>query len=128
MPEEPLRLGAARPGEGNRSWSAGAGSGALATGIVEVAWLLSELHRRRPEASFHLDWAEFVQAGHGLFLWEAFITDRAKGTTHDDDAAVAVAAFRDALPDPRIANAVSAERPLSLDRRRDIVAWNIVPW
>jgi hypothetical protein len=114
VPKEPLRLGTARPGEGNRSWSAGAGSGALATGIVEVAWLLSELRRRWLDARAFLDWADFAAAGNGLFLWEAFVTDRAKATTHVDDAAVAVAAFRDALPDPRIANAVDAERPLSL--------------
>ncbi len=114
VPEEPLRLGMARSGEGNRSWSAGAGSGALATGIVEVAWLLSELHHRRPDTRVFLDWSDFVEAGVGLFLWEAFVTDRAKAATHVDDAAVAVAAFRNALPNPRVSNAVDAERPLSL--------------
>jgi hypothetical protein len=40
VPDDPMRLGMARPGESNRSWSAGAGAGALATGIVEVAWVL----------------------------------------------------------------------------------------
>jgi hypothetical protein len=104
----------ARHGDGNRAWSAGAGSGALATGIVEVAWLLQELRRRWPRGSAHLDWGTFSDAGRGLFLWEAFVTDRAKAATHADDAAVAVAAFRDALPDPTSANAVTAERPLSL--------------
>jgi hypothetical protein len=114
VPEQPLRLGMARPGEGNRSWSAGAGAGAMATGIVEVAWILSELRRRCPASDAYLDWAEFAAAGCGLFLWEAFVTDRAKATTHVDDATVAVTAFRDFLPDPRVMNAVSAERPLSL--------------
>jgi hypothetical protein len=114
VPEHPLRLGMARPGEGNRSWSAGAGAGALATGLVEVPWLLSELRRRRPHTPVYLDWSEFVRADAGLFLWEAFVTDRAKAATHVDDAAVAVAAFRDALPDPMTANAVEGERPLSL--------------
>jgi hypothetical protein len=42
------------------------------------------------------------------------VTARAKATTHVDDATVAVTAFRAALPDPTSANAVSAERPLSL--------------
>lgn len=32
-------LGRARTGEGNRSWSAGAGTGALATGLVQLAWV-----------------------------------------------------------------------------------------
>jgi uracil-DNA glycosylase len=114
VPEEPLRLGMARPGENNRAWSGGAGAGALATGLVEVAWTLRELSQRRPDTRFHLDWVEFAQAGEGVFLWEAFVTERAKTATYVDDAAVAVAAFRDALPDPTSANAVTAERPLSV--------------
>jgi hypothetical protein len=114
IPEQPLRLGTARPGEKNRSWSAGAGAGAMATGIVEVAWILSELRRGLPDTRAYLDWADFTAAGTGLFLWEAFVTDRAKAATHVDDATVAVAAFRDALPDVTTANAVTAERPLSL--------------
>ena len=114
VPEEPLRLGAARVGEGNRSWSAGAGAGALATGLVEVAWTLEELRRRAPDLPVFLEWERFRTAGVGLFLWEAFVTDKAKAATHVDDAIVAVAAFRGALPDPAAANAVTSERPLSL--------------
>ena len=114
VPAEPLRLGTARVGEGNRSWSAGAGAGALATGLVQVAWILSELRRRLSHARTYLDWDDFIAGGSGLFLWEAFVTDRAKATTHVDDATVAVAAFRAALPHPAAANAVTAERPLSL--------------
>lgn len=114
VPEQPLRLGMARPGESNRSWSAGAGAGAMATGIVEVAWILSELRRRRPNAKPYLDWAQFAAAGRGLFVWEAFVTAGAKAATHVDDATVAVAAFRDCLSDPTARNAVTAERPLSL--------------
>src|SRR6266545_5843342 len=110
VPEQPLRLGRARPGEGNRSWSAGAGAGAMATGIVEVAWIFSELRRRCPKAKPYLDWAEFAAAGCGLFLWEAFVTAGAKAATHVDDATVAVAAFRDCLPHPTAMNAVTAER------------------
>ncbi|MGE5434467.1 MAG: hypothetical protein ACM3S3_06740, partial [Candidatus Doudnabacteria bacterium] len=114
VPEQALGLGMARTGEKNRSWSAGAGAGAMATGIVQVAWILSELRRRSPDTTTHLDWAELRQTSHGLFLWEAFVTDRAKAATHVDDATVAVTAFRNALPDPTTANAVTAERPLSL--------------
>jgi hypothetical protein len=114
VPEPPLRLGMARPGEGNRSWSAGAGAGAMATGAVQVAWVLGELRRRCPEAMVYLDWAGFAAAGRGLFLWEAVVTAGAKAASHVDDAAVAVAAFRDGLPDPHAVNAVGAERPLSL--------------
>jgi hypothetical protein len=113
VPEQPLRLGMARAGERNRPWSAGAGAGAMATGIVEVAWILAELRRRCPKATPYLDWTEFA-TGRGLFVWEAFVTAGAKAATHVDDATVAVAAFRNCLPDPTAMNAVTAERPLSL--------------
>jgi hypothetical protein len=114
VPDDPFRLGAARPGEGTRPWSAGAGTSALTTGLVQVAWVLVELRERRPADHVHLDWAAFEAAGVGLFLWEAFVTEQAKATTHVDDATIAVACFTDALPDPRSASTVTAERPLSL--------------
>ncbi len=114
VPEDPLRLGAARSGEAARTWSASAGASSLATGLVEIAWILSEIRRRLPAATAFLDWQEFAAAGRGLFLWEAFVSAGAKATTHVDDATVAVAAFNEALPDPIAANAVAAERPLSL--------------
>lgn len=114
VPDPAVQLGRARRGEGNRSWSAGAGAGALATGAVQVAWILRELRRRGPTAEAFLDWNAFVRAGNGVFLWEAFVTDRAKATTHVDDATVAVTAFRDALDDIEAANAVSGDHPISL--------------
>ncbi len=57
----------------------------------------------------------FAAAERGLFLWEAFVTANAKAATHVDDATVAVSCFTAALPDPRSASTVSAERPLSLE-------------
>lgn len=112
--EDPLRLGVARPGEAARPWSAGAGTGALTTGLVQAAWVLAELRKRRPGDRAYLDWAAFETAGTGLFLWEAFVTEKAKAVTHFDDATIAVACFTAALPDPMSSNAVTAERPLSL--------------
>jgi len=53
----------------------------MATGIVQVAWILSELRRRCPHAKPYLDWAKFAAAEGGMFLWEAFVTDRAKAAT-----------------------------------------------
>src|SRR5262249_11359238 len=90
VPVAPFQLGAARPGEANRPGSGGAGSGVLATGLVQAAWILRELRRRLPEASAYVSWDEFAQAGRGLLLWEAFVSDRAKATTHVDDATLAV--------------------------------------
>jgi hypothetical protein len=114
VPEDPFRLGAARPGEGTRPWSAGAGTGALATGLVQAAWVLAELRKRRPDDKAYFNWADFMAARAGLFLWEAFVTDKAKATTHVDDATIAVACFTAAQPDPTSASVVTAERPFSL--------------
>src|SRR5919198_1284848 len=50
VPEDPILLGAARSGEGGRSWSAAAGAGALGTGIVQAAWILERLRQSRPGA------------------------------------------------------------------------------
>ena len=76
--------------------------------------MLAELRRHRPADLVYLDWEAFEAADAGLFLWEAFVTGKAKAVTHVDDATVAVACFTAALPDPRSASAVIAERPLSL--------------
>ena len=107
-------LGAARGGEGNRAWSAGAGTGALATGLVQAAWVLAAIKSSCPEERLHLDWPAFAADGRGLLVWEAFVSAGAKGTSHVDDATIAVAAFARALHDPTAASTITAERPLSL--------------
>lgn len=114
VPEDSLRLGMARAGEGNRPWSAGAGTGALATGLVQTAWILEQLRPRVSDTQVFLDWESFRNTGRGLFLWEAFVTDRAKAETHVDDAAVAVTCFVKSLPDPPAQNAIAEARVLSL--------------
>jgi hypothetical protein len=76
--------------------------------------VLTELRARRPDETVYVQWEEFESADNGLFLWEAFVTRGAKAASHVDDATVAVACFTAALPDPGSANAVTAERPLSL--------------
>jgi hypothetical protein len=114
VPTAEKRLGAARSGEGNRAWSAGAGSGVLATGIVQVGWILRAIRDRCPGHRLFLDWEEFARECQGLLVWEAFVSAAAKGTTHVDDAAIAVEAFSAALPDPGLASAITAESPLSL--------------
>jgi hypothetical protein len=114
VPAVDTALGAARSGEGNRAWSAGAGTGALATGLVQAAWVLRAIRARCPTHELHLTWPEFCASERALLLWEAFVSANAKGTTHVDDAAIAVAAFSAALPDPTTASTITAERPLSL--------------
>lgn len=104
--DDPRHLTKARDGEGNRAWSAGAGAGALATGIVQTVWLLREIRGSAGKAEVFLDWVSFAAAGGGLFLWEAFVTKRAKAKTHQGDAKAAVDAFASAMPTPPAANAV----------------------
>ncbi|OBK45595.1 hypothetical protein A5657_02980 [Mycobacterium kubicae] len=114
VPDDPLLLGAARVGEGNRPFAGGPGTAALVTGLVQTAWILRELRQRCSKVSAYLDWKQFTGDGQGLFLWEAFVTGKAKAASHVDDALVAATTFRHALPDVLSANAVQADRPLSL--------------
>jgi len=110
----PIQVNSARNGEGNRSWSAGAGTGALATGLVEVLWVMNEitgLLGYSPKATFQ--WADFMQC-ESVFLWEAFVTSSAKGIGHVQDAEIAISKFMDALPNPELANAIEESKVLSL--------------
>ncbi len=109
LPEDPAKLTSARPGEGSRPWSAAAGAGALAIGLPEVCWVLQELRLTiaRP-ARAHLDWQTFTRSGRGLFLWEAFVTAKAKGQSHRRDAEIGARAFLNCLPDVPAANAVKS--------------------
>ena len=110
IPSDPQKLTSARSGEGNRPWSAGAGSAALATGLTEVVWILKEIREWVPTtAGAFLDWKQFSEAGEGLFLWEAFVSGEAKaqgGQLHSEDAEIAVRSFLAALPNPTRANAI----------------------
>ena len=113
--DEPRQLTAARTGEGNRSWSAGAGCGALATGLVEVLWLLRRIRGGAPEGTTaFLDWSAFAASTGSLFLWEAFVSGEAKGEGHAHDVEIAVGRFIAALPDPTSANALHEPDVLSL--------------
>ncbi len=112
---EPMLLTSARNGEGNRSWSATAGCCVLGTGLVEVQWLLASIRANVSEsATAFLDWHSFVKSNGGLFLWEAFVSGKAKGNGHAHDAEIAVRAFRAALPNPPLANAITEQSVFSL--------------
>jgi hypothetical protein len=108
LAEDERQLTSARPGEGSRAWSAGAGCGALATGLVEVAWVLQSIRNqlKLPAKSF-LSWQDFcTQNKSGLFLWEAFVSGAAKQTSHIADAEAGAKAFSLALPSPHKVNAI----------------------
>ena len=76
--DDPRRLTAAREGEHNRAWSAGAGAWSLATGLTEIAWVLDRIRRKSGDVKAFLDWKSFQRAEDGLFVWEALVTGRGK--------------------------------------------------
>lgn len=111
LPTESLDLGKARPGEAGpgrraRPWSAAAGSGSLVSGLVQVPWLLGKIRAEVDQGrTATTDWAVFKDKRTALFVWEAMVTDSAKGGSHEDDAKIGALAFKAALPDPRESDA-----------------------
>ena len=106
--DRPEFLTCARTGEGSRAWSAGAGTGVLATGLVQVAWVLREIRKQVGEGhNAFLDWSAFLSKGSGLLLWEAFVSAEAKREGHVADAQAAVEAFAVAIREPELISAVT---------------------
>lgn len=115
LPDDPAKLTSARRGEGSHPWSAGAGAGALVTGLSETAWILREVRRRiAAEVPVFVSWPDFHEAAYGLFVWEALVTGDAKGKTHVADAEIAVRSFAAHIPGIAKANAVLEARVHSL--------------
>jgi hypothetical protein len=90
-------LGRARKGEGDRAWSAGAGTGALATGLAQLAWLCGYLQSRclrLPRPTTRL--ASFLTGDANFFIAEAMVTSTGKpeGVSALQDHADAVAAAK----------------------------------
>lgn len=88
-------LGKARQGETvdgrSRPWSAGAGSGALAMGLVQMAWVLERVGSELPGMACTTRPEVRLSGESGLFVWEAFVSGTGKpvpaGTTqHAADA------------------------------------------
>lgn len=91
--DDPQKVASARQGERQRSWSAGAGTGALATGMVQSLWMMrrvKDILGYAPTPTF--DWEEFEKTN-SVFLWEAFVTSGAGGITHIHDAEAALRCF-----------------------------------
>ena len=110
---EPKELTSRRTIDGSHSWSAAAGAAVLATGMVEATWILKELRQRQPGHSCYLDWSKFNEAKKGLFLWEAFVSGKAKSKSNWGDAQLAVKEFQNRLGDGRL-RATEEEPVLSL--------------
>lgn len=106
--DDPAGLTSGRTVDGNKPWSAGAGTSALAAGLTETAWILREVrrrlrHKRVSLPTAYLDWDEFLGSNNGIFLWEAFVSGEAKyaGTDHCQhiaDALTACREFAEGLP------------------------------
>lgn len=90
-------LGKARAGEGNRPWSAGAGAGALATGLAQGAWLLGHLAASRPGTTATSQADVWRRGGARLLLAEAFVSGSGKPVAlrADQHAADAAAVGRE---------------------------------
>lgn len=91
-------LGRGRRGEGNRSWSAGAGSGSLATGLVQMAWVLQEIACHSNGLSVTTQVERWLDGSVQVLVWEAFVSGpgrpvRSEVTQHAADAAVAAETF-----------------------------------
>ncbi|GGO85397.1 hypothetical protein GCM10011584_05270 [Nocardioides phosphati] len=101
-----MTLGRARQGETvdghSRPWSAGAGSGALATGLVQMAWVLERIGSGIPALRCTTRPELWLAGDADLFVWEAFVSGTGKPvptgiTQHAADAAAAADTFADRL-------------------------------
>lgn len=94
--ENPEELLKARPGEGTRPWSAGAGGAVTAAGLAVVPWWLTAIQKAvgaQPQATMDPTlWRPGV-----LLVWEAFVSAAGKTKTTENqnvqDAKSAVEAF-----------------------------------
>ena len=105
----------ARLGEKDRPWCAGAGSGALATGLTEYVWIFERIHKSSQiEILPTFDFNELVYGKANLFIWEAMVTRLQKGDSHADDAEIASGSFWDNYSNIDAANAIKVANPFSL--------------
>jgi hypothetical protein len=128
VPEAPDELGKARPCDaGAPAWCSPPGAAVLATGLPQVAWLLSRLHELAPEANLHLTWPAFNKAQQGLLIWEAFVSGKAKGETDEADAVIGINTFVAQMPTGNL-NAAETQRPFSLAAAAALWAgWAVPP-
>ena len=118
VPDDYRALGRARATDyGRPAWSQSTGASVMATGLVQLAWVLDQVHRDVPLQTVHLEWPDFCANRSGLLLWEAFVSgpDKDPGKSHEADARIGLEAFCARLPgDPTDPRVPEVQRPLSL--------------
>jgi len=117
VPIEPSALCRGRKNERNRSWAAPAGLAVTTLALHQAAWILRRIADSCGKSTKFKTDAESWPPSESdpiLFCWEAFVTDKAHGRTHIQDAATAVMAFLSVESNLADATTVVAENPLSL--------------
>lgn len=115
MQENEIEIGSKRIGEGNRSWSAGAGCSVLVTGIAEYLWIFNRIaNQKNRKVIPTFDWDQFIHGNENLFIWEAFITGSEKGKEHYEDAEIAVQSFIKHYPNINDANCIEVSEAFNL--------------
>ncbi|MBX0330825.1 hypothetical protein K2Z83_24510 [Oscillochloris sp. ZM17-4] len=113
--DDPAELTSARTGEGNRAWCAGAGSGALAVGLAQCAWLFEQLAGVAEPVRLTFCWAELESGKANFLVWEAFVSNKQAGHTHTGDALAAARAFQQGtVIDGGPPSSISFKKPYSL--------------
>lgn len=121
----PAEVRKGRIHEGNRAWSASAGCTALATGLVQLDWMLREIKERHPKLLGTTRWTEFGTKGRNLFLWEGFVTGSqgdqvdlpfvtGEHTAHSKDALAAAILFKKMSDGGEVLSVLGEEPALSL--------------
>jgi len=97
--EQAIRLpgsrdGECRTGSESRPYAAAGGACSLVTGLVELCWILRRLTTLVSDIhpTFSVD--QFDSGESNFFIWEAFVTAKAKGDDHIDDARVAMTEYQ----------------------------------
>ena len=117
VPSSAMNLSRGREGEKNRSFAAPPGLAVASLALHQAAWILASLRSScSPGCGFTTDWKAWPPSDERqmLFFWEAFVSGKAHSDKHVNDAATAVTAFWLNEVNLDQANAVTAERPLSL--------------
>jgi hypothetical protein len=111
---EPKRLTSARMGDGSRAWSASAGLGSLAVGLVECAWVFERLAHAGIPIYPTLSWETFSEGQANLLIWEAFVSNKRQVSSQVQDATLAARTFWSRAQEPTLGTDVTAENAYSL--------------